>query len=194
MWVWVRARWPSYSLACGSLFLAFMQLGARSHSVQTRCVAKCEKSPRAKFLRHISKRSAKNAAKFWRNCSQSFVLQFPGKMAAKNFTKNPRHFPRCTKLSFFTAAPLGASGPNFCESGEGVRLPRVVTGEHWTGSPNKSIDQIGKKCPKIVFSASLDSFWTFFGHFFEIFSDILSTSPFSGAVQRFARYNPRARD
>ena len=63
-------------------------------------------------MRNFSKRSAKNAAKFWRNFSQIFVLQFPGKMAAKNFTKNPRHFPRCTKLSFFTAATLGASGPN----------------------------------------------------------------------------------
>ena len=66
---------------------------------------------RAKFLRNFSKRSAKDAAKFWRNFSQIFVLQFPGKMAAKNFTKNPRHFPRCTKLSFFTAATRGASGP-----------------------------------------------------------------------------------
>ena len=65
--------------------------------------------PRAKFLRNFSKRSAKNAANFWRNFSQIFVLQFPGKMAAKNFTKNPRHFPRCTKLSLFTAATLGAS-------------------------------------------------------------------------------------
>ena len=32
-------------------------------------------------------------------------------MAAKNFMKNPRHFPRCTKLRFFIAATLGASGP-----------------------------------------------------------------------------------
>ena len=72
----------------------------------------CPQSPRAKFLRNFSRRSAKNAAKFWRNFSQIFVLQFPGKMAAKNFTKNPRHFPWCTKLSFFTAATLGALGPN----------------------------------------------------------------------------------
>ena len=27
---------------------------------------------------------------------------------------------------------------------------KVVTGEHWTGSPNKSMDQIGKTCPKNV--------------------------------------------
>ena len=25
-----------------------------------------------------------------------------------------------------------------------------VMGKHWTGSPNKSIDQIGKNCPKNV--------------------------------------------
>ena len=72
----------------------------------------CPQSPRAKFLRNVSKRSAKNPAKFWRNFSQIFVLQFPGKVGARKFTKNPRHFPRCTKLSFFTAASLGASGPN----------------------------------------------------------------------------------
>ena len=41
----------------------------------------------------------------------------------------------------------------------------VVTAEHWTGSPNKSIDQIRKNCPKMsehcVFTPS--------GHFFDIF-------------------------
>ena len=64
-----------------------------------------------------AKRSAKSAAKFWRNFSQIFVLQFPGKMAAKGFTKNRRHFPRCTKLSFFTAATLVASGAQKIEAG-----------------------------------------------------------------------------
>ena len=46
-------------------------------------------------------------------------------MAAINFTKNPRHFPRCTKFNFFTAATLGASGPNktsLCAYGVGVQL------------------------------------------------------------------------
>ena len=57
---------------------------------------------------------------------------------------------------------------------------RFVTGEHWTGSPNKSTDQIGKKCPKNshVCSASgpfVDMFRTCSRHF----SDILSTFPFS---------------
>ena len=46
---------------------------------------------------------------------------------------------------------------------------KFVMGEHWTGSLNKSIDQIGKKCPKIVLPAPRDNFWTFFGHFFDIF-------------------------
>ena len=62
-----------------------------------------------------------------------------------------------------------------------------VAGRHWTGSPNKSIDQKGKtvqKCPKIVFSAPHDNFWTFFRHSFGHFVDIL----FFWAVQRFARY------
>ena len=87
----------------------------------------CPQSPRAKFLRNFSKRSAKNAAKFWRNVSQIFVLQFPGRMATKNFTKNPRHFPRCTKLSFFTAATLGASGPK--KKQEFQRTSKVATGK-----------------------------------------------------------------
>ena len=86
-------------------------LGVGAFSLLPIVAGLCPQSPRAKFLRSFSKRSAKNAAKFWRNFSQIFVLQFPGKMAAKNFTKNPRHFPRCTKLSFFAALTLGASGP-----------------------------------------------------------------------------------
>ena len=82
----------------------------------------CPQSPRAKFLRNFSKRSAKNAAKFWRKFSQIFVLQFPGKMAAKNFTKNPRHFPRCTKLSFF----------HCCNSG-GLKEPEIwLSKSFWT--------------------------------------------------------------
>ena len=62
----------------------------------------------AKFFEEIGEK----CGEILRNFSQIFVLQFPGKMAAKNFTKDPAHFPRCTKLSFFTAATLGASGPN----------------------------------------------------------------------------------
>ena len=76
---------------------------------QNPCFICARNHPRAKFLRNFSKRSAK----FWRNFSQISVLQFPGKMAAKNFTKNPRLFPRCTKLSFFTAATLGLGAQLF---------------------------------------------------------------------------------
>ena len=68
----------------------------------------------------------------------------------------------------------------------------LITGEHWTGSPNKSIEQIGKNCPKnvqklcfqplrTIFGHFSDNFSTFFGHFVEI--------PFFWAVQRFAHYN-----
>ena len=48
-------------------------------------VLSCARNPPERSSCEIS---AKNAAKFWRNFSQIFVLQFPGKMAAKNFTKN----------------------------------------------------------------------------------------------------------
>ena len=80
----------------------------------------CPQPPRAKFLRNLSKRSAKNAAKFWRNFSQIFVLQFPGKMAAKKNSRIfPRRFPRCTKLSFFfyccNSGGLGACLPSLCQ-------------------------------------------------------------------------------
>ena len=58
----------------------------------------------------------------------------------------------------------------------------VVTGKHWTGSPNKSMDQIGKSCPKNVPELCFQPLRTFFRHFrhFWHFSDILSTFPFSG--------------
>ena len=63
-----------------------------------------------------------------------------------------------------------------------ISFPNVVTGEHWTGSPNQSIDQIGKKCPKNVRKLCFRPLRTIFGHFSDIFfghfSDILSTFPF----------------
>ena len=61
--------------------------------------------------------------------------------------------------------------------------PEIVTGVHWTGSPNKSIDQLGKNCPKNVRKLCFQPLRTIFGHFrtfFRHFSDILSTFPFSG--------------
>ena len=59
----------------------------------------------------------------------------------------------------------------------------TVTGAHWTGSPNKSIDQIGKNCPKRSENCVFQPLWTIFRHYSDIFrhfSDILSTFPFSG--------------
>ena len=43
-------------------------------------------------------------------------------------------------------------------------LDRVTKQKH---RPNRQ--KLSKKCPKIVFSAPLDNFRTFFGHFFDIF-------------------------
>ena len=39
----------------------------------------------------------------------------------------------------------------------------AVTGEHWTGSPKKSIDQIGKNCPKNVRKLCFRPLRTIFG-------------------------------
>ena len=41
----------------------------------------------------------------------------------------------------------------------------VVTGERWTGSPNKSTDQIDKKCPENVRTLCLQCLPTIIGHF-----------------------------
>ena len=46
----------------------------------------------------------------------------------------------------------------------------VVTGKHWTGPPNKSIDQIGKKCPKNVRKLCSQPLRPIFGHLSAIFS------------------------
>ena len=73
-----------------------------------------------------------------------------------------------------------------------VRL--VVTGEHWTGSPKKSLDQIGKNCRKNVRKLCFRPLRTISGHFSDIFSTFfghLVNIPFFWAVQRFARYNVR---
>ena len=52
--------------------------------------------------------------KTWRNfgkiSARIFLLQFPGKMAARSFTKNPRLNLRCARQSSLTAAILGARG------------------------------------------------------------------------------------
>ena len=39
----------------------------------------------------------RGVAKFWQTSLQIFVLEFPGKVAARNFAKNLRHCPRGTK-------------------------------------------------------------------------------------------------
>ena len=68
----------------------------------------------------------------------------------------------------------------------------LVTVEHWTGSPSKSIDQIGRNCPKTVRKLCFQPRQTIFGHFSDIFSTFFGhfvDIPFFWAVQRFARHN-----
>ena len=60
----------------------------------------------------------------------------------------------------------------------GRALDRVTKQKH---RPNRQ--KLSKKSPKIVFTAPLDKFWTFFRHF----SDMVDI-PVFWAVQRFARY------
>ena len=61
-------------------------------------------------------------------------------------------------------------------------LPHSLMGEHWTGSPNKSINQIGSL--QTIFGRCSDILSTCVGHFVDI--------PFFWTVQRFARYNSRS--
>ena len=49
---------------------------------------------------------------FCRLFLQIFILEFPGIIAARNFTENLRHVPQCTPKSSFTAETLGAAGPD----------------------------------------------------------------------------------
>ena len=71
-----------------------------------------------------------------------------------------------------------------------LQSPIDVAGKHWTGSPNKSTDQIGKNCPKNVRNCAfhpsrqfLDFFWTFsdiFRHFLDIIWTFCRHSNFLG--------------
>ena len=70
---------------------------------------------------------------------------------------------------------IASSG--FQPHSSGVWKGMVATGEHWTGSPNKSVDQIGKRCQENVqenvFSAPPDNFWTFLGFFSTFFGHFI---------------------
>ena len=59
----------------------------------------------------------KNAAKFWRNFPLLFVLQFPGKLAIRNFTQIPPHITtsNSTRLNqnSFTTIPWELVGPKY---------------------------------------------------------------------------------
>ena len=63
----------------------------------------------AKFFEEIGEK----CGEFWRNVSQIFVLQFPGKMAAKYFTKILDIFHGAPNSVFFTVQIWGPRGPTF---------------------------------------------------------------------------------
>ena len=76
-------------------------------------------------------------------------------------------------------AQLNSAKPNGGErrgkTCNGRALDRVTKQKH---RPNRQ--KLSKKCPKIVFSAPSDNFWTFFGHFFDIFRTFCRHSHFLG--------------
>ena len=65
------------------------------------------------------------------------------------------------------------------QEGSQTRI-NIATGEHRTGSPNKSTGQIGKNCPKNVRELSLQPLWTIFPTFFDILSTFCRHSLFLG--------------
>ena len=99
--------------------------------------------------------------------------------------KTDNFLPQPGLVNQFSATPRGqlnCTGP-IANSFTCAQCSYFVTGEHWTASPNKSIDQIGKNCPKNAQTLCYQPLQTIFGHFrtfFRHFSDILSTYTFSG--------------
>ena len=69
----------------------------------------CRKASRAKFWRNVSPTWAKNVAKFGEKISPIFILQFPGEVAARNFTKNWQQI-RLSVTKFLHRETLGAWG------------------------------------------------------------------------------------
>ena len=91
-----------------------------------------------------------------------------------NFKRKLEIFKRSSEIYFFKIRPSGIAESvverHACR-GEGLWYysgPRIVTGEHWTGSPKQrhrpNRQKMSQKSETCVFSRS-GKFWTFFGHF-----------------------------
>ena len=65
-----------------------------------------ESEIQVKFFADIGK----NVVKIWRNILQIFVLQFPGKMGVRHFTKKPLTNFTSHETKFFHCETLGAGG------------------------------------------------------------------------------------
>ena len=121
------------------------------------------KSPERNPGKIVRRYQRKKSRKFSEFVLPIFVLQFPERVGARNFMKNPRHISRATGQNSSTARLWDCNGR---------ALDRVIKQKH-----RQNRQKLFKKCPKIVFSPPLDNFWTFFRHSLFL------------AVQRFARYN-----
>ena len=119
----------------------------------------------------------------------------PARMDTYLLARIPLSFPQTPFLEKVLMKPQECSateGQIYATADDSVELPSeidwrsklsVETGEHLTGSPNKSIDQIGKNCQKMsetcVVGPSMQ-FLDIFRTYFRLFSDILSTFLVSG--------------
>ena len=83
-------------------------------------------------------------ATFWRKMLQTFILEFPGKVAARNFAKNPPHFPRGTKQTSFTARFMGAGGPK--KDGNMAPQKWDAAGSAGAGILQVYLDLNGREC------------------------------------------------
>ena len=108
----------------GSLPFALKELkiSARPSILLRKCCCPfvMDKSFQERNSGDISPISAKNVAQIWQRFLPIFVLPFPGKVGARNFTKNPRPVSRPTKQNSFTARLWELGGPTFSERAKGA--------------------------------------------------------------------------
>ena len=102
----------------------------------------------------------------------SSVMLLVGTALCTGYSPLQHHFSLVYRFGAGSDCSGGSDRSKCCN---GRALDRVTKQKH---RPNRQ--KLSTKCPKIVFSVPPDIFWTFFGHFLDIFRTFLSTFPFSG--------------
>ena len=88
-------------------------------------------------------------------------LRLPDEAGSQGTSSTRHQKTRTVSTNQINPGSLSLNLAYFCN---GRALDRVTKSNH---RPNRQ--KLSKKCPKFVFSAPPDNFWTFFRHFFDIF-------------------------